>query len=136
MKGETMQLGMVGLGRMGAGIVRRLLRAGDHCVGYDLSADAVAALADDGAGGRVLPRGTRRQARQAQHQLMVPAGEITDQTIAAVSEALEAGDVIDGGNSHYHDDIRHAAELRAKGTTSTSTSARAAASGGSSAASA
>ena len=68
---------------------------------------------------------------------MVPAGEITDQTIAAVAEVLEPGDVIiDGGNSHYHDDIRHAGRARARRASTTSTSARAAASGGSSAASA
>jgi 6-phosphogluconate dehydrogenase len=123
MKGEPMatdtpmQLGMVGLGRMGAGIVRRLMHAGHHCAGYDLSADAVAALSADGMVGASSLQELAAELEQPRAVwLMVPAGEITDKTIAEVAAVLDAGDVIlDGGNTHYHDDIRHAAALREKG---------------------
>ena len=112
-----MQLGMVGLGRMGAGIVRRLMRDGHHCVGYDVSPDAVKALAADGAiGAESLADFAAKLDKPRTAWVMVPAGEITDKTIEALAEVLEPGDtIIDGGNTHYHDDIRHANELREKG---------------------
>jgi len=112
-----MQLGMVGLGRMGAGIVRRLMRDGHRCVGYDVSSDAVQALVADGADGAVsLQEFAAKLERPRAVWVMVPAGDVTNTTIAALAEVLEPGDVvIDGGNSHYHDDIRHAAELGKRG---------------------
>jgi 6-phosphogluconate dehydrogenase len=112
-----MQLGMVGLGRMGAGIVRRLTREGHQCVGYDVSADAVRAVESDGiAGATSLEEFAAKLEKPRTAWVMVPAGEITSRTIRSVGEVFEAGDVIiDGGNTHYHDDIRHAAELREKG---------------------
>ena len=111
------ELGMVGLGRMGAGIVRRLLRDGHRCVGYDVSADAVAALVADGAVGAASLEELAAQLKPPRAVwVMVPAGAITDSTIAALAEVLEPGDaIIDGGNSHYRDDIRRAAALAEKG---------------------
>jgi 6-phosphogluconate dehydrogenase len=112
-----MQLGMVGLGRMGAGIVRRLLRDGHRCVGYDVSAEAVQALVADGADGALsLQEFAAKLEKPRTVWVMVPAGDITNTTITELAEVLEPGDVIiDGGNSHYHDDIRHAEELSRRG---------------------
>jgi 6-phosphogluconate dehydrogenase len=112
-----MQLGMVGLGRMGAGIVRRLMADGHRCVGYDVSADAVSALEADGmTGSGSLEEFASKLEKPRTAWVMVPAGDITDRTIRAVAEVFEPGDVIiDGGNTHYRDDIRHAAELREQG---------------------
>ncbi len=112
-----MQLGMVGLGRMGAGIVRRLMRDGHRCVGYDVHPDAVQALEADGAtGSSSLEEFAAKLEKPRAAWVMVPAGDITDKTIAALSEVLEPGDtIIDGGNTHYVEDIRHANALREKG---------------------
>jgi 6-phosphogluconate dehydrogenase len=118
MPAETrMQLGMVGLGRMGANIVRRLLRDGHRCVGYDVSPEAVEALAAEGATGADSPADFAAKLETPRTVwVMVPAGDITAMTIHSLAEVLEPGDVvIDGGNTHYHDDLRHAAELREKG---------------------
>jgi 6-phosphogluconate dehydrogenase len=112
-----MQLGMVGLGRMGAGLVRRLMADGHRCVGYDVFPDAVKALEADGADGAgSLEEFAAKLEAPRVAWVMVPAGEITDQTIAALAEVLEPGDtIIDGGNTYYHDDLRHAAALKEKG---------------------
>ena len=112
-----MQLGMVGLGRMGAGIVRRLLADGHRCVGYDVSPDAVQALEADGADGSTSLQGFAAKLEKPRAAwVMVPAGEITAKTITALAEVLEEGDtIIDGGNTHYVEDIQHAAELREQG---------------------
>jgi 6-phosphogluconate dehydrogenase len=112
-----MQLGMVGLGRMGAGLVRRLMRDGHRCVGYDVSPDAVKALESDGAvGATSLEEFAAKLDKPRTAWVMVPAGDITDKTIAALAEVLEPGDtIVDGGNTYYHDDLRHAAALAEKG---------------------
>jgi 6-phosphogluconate dehydrogenase len=108
---------MVGLGRMGAGLVRRLIADGHRCVGYDVSADAVKAIESDGAeGAQSLEEFAAKLEKPRTAWVMVPAGEITDKTIAAVAEVFEAGDtIIDGGNTYYHNDLRHAAALKEKG---------------------
>src|SRR5579884_2029000 len=102
-----MQLGMIGLGRMGANIVRRLMRAGHDCVVYDLNADAVAALAKEGAtGAGSLEEFVEALAPPRAVWLMVPAGGITERTVNDVVAHLQADDVIiDGGNTYYRDDI-------------------------------
>ena len=132
-----MQLGMVGLGRMGAGLVRRLMGDGHRCVGYDVFPDAVTALEADGAtGATTLEDFVAKLEKPRTAWVMVPAGEITDKTITALAEVLEPGDtIIDGGNTSFHDDLRHAAALEEKESIM-STWGRAAACGGSSAASA
>jgi len=108
-----MQLGMIGLGRMGANMVRRLRKDRHDCVGYDVHAEAVSALEKEGATGAAsLAAFVKALARPRAVWLMVPAG-VVDATLADLLPLLEADDVvIDGGNSHYHDDIRRAALLR------------------------
>ncbi len=108
-----MQLGMIGLGRMGANMVRRLRKDRHDCVGYDVHAEAVSALEKEGATGAAsLAAFVKALARPRAVWLMVPAG-VVDATLADLLPLLEADDVvIDGGNSYYHDDIRRAALLR------------------------
>ena len=111
-----MQLGMVGLGRMGANMVRRLLRAGHNCVVFDMSPKAVNDLVQEkAAASSSLPDLTTKLAKPRAIWLMVPAA-VVDDTIAALLPHLEAGDIlIDGGNSYYIDDLRRAKDLAAKG---------------------
>ena len=110
-----MQLGMIGLGRMGANMVRRLLKGGHQCVVYDMSAKAVAELVGEKAvGSASLAEFAKGLAKPRAVWLMVPAA-VVDKTIAELLPHLEAGDiVIDGGNSYYIDDIRRAKELAPK----------------------
>jgi 6-phosphogluconate dehydrogenase len=111
------QLGMLGLGRMGANMVRRLMRDGHECVVYDLNPDAVTELAGEGAtGADSLDDFVAKLEKPRAAWVMVPAGEITESTVKDLAERLESGDaIIDGGNSYYRDDIRRAAEVAAKG---------------------
>ena len=111
-----MQLGMIGLGRMGANMARRLIRDGHECVVFDRSPDAVRALVKENAtGADTLPDLVKKLSKPRALWLMVPAG-VVDNTIAGVVSLLEPGDIlIDGGNSYYVDDIRRSKELTAKG---------------------
>jgi 6-phosphogluconate dehydrogenase len=115
-KQATVQLGMIGLGRMGGQMVRRLLRAGHQCVAYDVHPPAVKTLAGEGATGSDSLAAFAKALRPPRAVwLMVPAA-LVDQTLAELTPHLASGDiVIDGGNSHYHDDIRRAAELTVRG---------------------
>jgi 6-phosphogluconate dehydrogenase len=111
-----MRIGMIGLGRMGAGMVRRLLKGGHECVAYDNSADAVKGLAAEGARGATsLAELVQGLTAPRVVWVMVPAS-VVDSVIAQLRPLLKSGDVIiDGGNSHYHDDIRRADELKSAG---------------------
>jgi 6-phosphogluconate dehydrogenase len=113
-----MQIGIVGLGRMGGNIARRLMKAGHSCVVFDASAKAREALAHDGA----IPSGSLSELvgglgeKPRTVWVMLPAGRITEETIETVAGLLGAGDIIiDGGNSYYKDDIRRAKALGEKG---------------------
>jgi 6-phosphogluconate dehydrogenase len=111
----TMQLGMIGLGRMGANMVRRLIQDGHQCVVYDRSADTVKQLAKEKAtGASSLADFVKKLNKPRAIWLMVPAA-VVDKSIADLFPLLEAGDIlIDGGNSYYLDDIRRAKELAKK----------------------
>ena len=111
-----MQLGMIGLGRMGAGLVHRLMDDGHTCVAYDVTASAVDALAKDGATGtKTLKDFVAALSTPRAIWIMVPAA-VVDSTLADLVPLLDKGDiVIDGGNSYYKDDIRRAKELEPKG---------------------
>ncbi|WP_184115576.1 phosphogluconate dehydrogenase (NAD(+)-dependent, decarboxylating) [Sphingomonas abaci] len=112
-----MKIGMIGLGRMGGNMARRLMAGGHQVVAYDRDADAVAKLTADGAEGVGSLDAVRDKLdTPAIWWVMLPAGEITEGTIAQIAEKAKAGDIIiDGGNSFYKDDIRRAKMLRDKG---------------------
>ena len=108
-----MQLGFVGLGRMGGNMVTRLLRGGHEVVAYDRSPDAVRAAAAGGARGAESLEALVRALAPPRHVwVMVPAGEPTESTLAALAPLLAPDDtIVDGGNAHYKDDVRRALEL-------------------------
>ena len=114
---KPMQLGMVGLGRMGANLVRRLMRDGHDTVVYDVNEAPINELAKEGATpAHTLDDFVASLTTPRAVWIMVPAGEITERTVDDLAARLEPGDIIiDGGNSYYRDDIRRAAELSAKG---------------------
>ena len=112
-----MQLGMIGLGRMGANIVRRIMRDGHQAVVYDRDPQAVAALVAEGAiGSSSLEEFVSLLTAPRAAWVMVPAGSITENVVDSLGGLLSPGDsIIDGGNSYYRDDIRRAAALKPKG---------------------
>jgi 6-phosphogluconate dehydrogenase len=112
-----MELGIVGLGRMGANMARRLMRDGHQIVAYDVNPEAVAALSGEGAqGASSIQDMVSAMSAPRSIWVMVPAGEITEKTVKEVAAALESGDaIIDGGNSYYRDDIRRAKEVGERG---------------------
>ncbi|HUB33200.1 MAG TPA: decarboxylating 6-phosphogluconate dehydrogenase [Bryobacteraceae bacterium] len=111
-----MQIGMVGLGRMGSNMVRRLLKGGHQCAVYDVSSKAVEELVGEKAvGAAALPDLVKKLEKPRSVWLMVPAA-VVDKTISDLAPHLEPGDIlIDGGNSYYVDDIRRAGDLRPRG---------------------
>ncbi len=112
-----MQMGMIGLGRMGGNIVRRLMKGGHSCVVYDRSAEAVDALAKEGGKpSKGLEDMVKQLAAPRVVWVMLPAGKITDDTVMQLGEMLSKGDIIiDGGNSFWQDDIRRSKVLAKKG---------------------
>ena len=113
-----MQIGIIGLGRMGGNIARRLMRAGHDCAVYDISAQARADLSKDGARPAETLEALVASLTDGPRALwvMLPAGKITEGTIAHLASCLAPGDIIiDGGNTYYKDDMRRAAELAKSG---------------------
>ena len=112
-----MQLGMIGLGRMGGNIVRRLVERGHVCVVFDQNPAAIASLAGKGvAGSADLSDLVGKLERPRAVWVMLPAGEVTENAVRELGEHLKPGDaVIDGGNAYYKDDVRRARLLKAKG---------------------
>jgi len=112
-----MQLGMVGLGRMGANMVRRLMKGGHECVVFDLDAANVKRLADEGAKGcTTLDEFVNALDKPRAAWVMVPAGKPTEETVMALAERMGRGDcIVDGGNSYFKDDVRRSGILAKKG---------------------
>ena len=112
-----MQLGMVGLGKMGANMTRRMMRGGHELVVSDLSPDAVKGLVGEGAvGSGSLDEFVGKLKAPRAAWIMVPAGDPTEKTVQALADRMQSGDtIIDGGNSYFKDDIRRAGQLKAKG---------------------
>ncbi len=112
-----MQLGMVGLGRMGANMVRRLMRGGHTCVVYDRSPESVRTLVGEGATGATsLDDFVQKLAAPRAAWVMVPAGKPTEQTVTDLARRMEPDDIIiDGGNSYYKDDVRRATHVKERG---------------------
>ena len=112
-----MQLGMVGLGRMGANMVRRLMRGGHHCVVFDLNPEHVARLVQEGATGAAsIEEFLNQLSKPRAVWAMVPAGDPTEETVMGLAQRMERGDIIvDGGNSYFKDDVRRAKIIQDKG---------------------
>jgi 6-phosphogluconate dehydrogenase len=112
-----MQIGMIGLGRMGGNMARRLTKGGHQCVVFDRNRENVNALAKEGpAPAYSLEELVEKLSAPRALWIMLPSGAPTEETVAALSKPLESGDaIIDGGNSYYVDDIRRAKELASKG---------------------
>ncbi len=112
-----MQLGMIGLGRMGGNMVRRLMSGGHECFVFDLNADNVKQLESEGAtGARTIEDLVEKMNRPRAIWVMVPAGDPTENVVDRLSKFMSGGDIIiDGGNSHFKDDVRRAKELAEKG---------------------
>jgi 6-phosphogluconate dehydrogenase len=112
-----LQLGMIGLGRMGGNMVRRLMRGGHQCAVFDLSPENVSQLASEGAvGAKSMEEFVKSLTKPRAAWVMVPSGAATESTVMKLASLMEPGDtIIDGGNSYYKDDVRRAGLLKPKG---------------------